>query len=316
MPKNIELREKISGTFDNANSLLYAKTHISNIDGLFSPDGSIRPELLPQISVGGHYGLGSFTPTGAHNTLDMFSNAIKDKIAQIALDDTSVDRTALNATSDPTNWNIAKKVMIAMYIIMGADVTMTPSTNHSFDYGDDGGGGGTGAQSLNANDYVVINSVSGGTGADPISNATFTFGVINNKHGLASTTASGLMSSTDKTKLDLFTSPYVHPTQTAIDVDATDNGLNVIDRVVVNTLGHVTHVYTRNLSLGTTSAAGPLQLATLAEVRTATNQTKAITPEGAKESVNYHTGNILYANVGAADAANHPNGAIVYVTVS
>jgi hypothetical protein len=54
---------------------------------------------------------------------------------------------------------------------------------------------------------------------------------------------------------------YTHPTQTAIDVDATDNGVNVIDRVMVNTLGHVTSVTTRNLSEATTLAAGVMSSA-------------------------------------------------------
>lgn len=54
---------------------------------------------------------------------------------------------------------------------------------------------------------------------------------------------------------------YVHPTQTAITVDATNNGINVIDSVVVNTLGHVTSVTTRDLSNATTSAAGVMSAA-------------------------------------------------------
>jgi hypothetical protein len=57
------------------------------------------------------------------------------------------------------------------------------------------------------------------------------------------------------------TGTFVHPTQTAIDVNATDNGINVIDRVQVNTLGHVTAVSTRDLSNATTSAAGVMSAA-------------------------------------------------------
>lgn len=53
----------------------------------------------------------------------------------------------------------------------------------------------------------------------------------------------------------------VHPTQTAISVDATNNGVNVIDSIVVNTLGHVTSVTTRDLSNATTSAAGVMSAA-------------------------------------------------------
>jgi hypothetical protein len=54
---------------------------------------------------------------------------------------------------------------------------------------------------------------------------------------------------------------YVHPTQSAIDVDATNNGINVIDRVQVNTLGHVTSVTTRDLSNATTTNAGVMSAA-------------------------------------------------------
>jgi hypothetical protein len=49
---------------------------------------------------------------------------------------------------------------------------------------------------------------------------------------------------------------YSHPTQSAIDVNATDNGVNVIDRIQVNTLGHVTSVTTRNLSAATSTTGG------------------------------------------------------------
>ena len=55
---------------------------------------------------------------------------------------------------------------------------------------------------------------------------------------------------------DLPFNNYSHPTQTAIDVNATNNGVSVIDRVEVNTLGHVTSVTTRDLSSATASTSG------------------------------------------------------------
>lgn len=54
---------------------------------------------------------------------------------------------------------------------------------------------------------------------------------------------------------------FAHPTQVAIDANAVDNGVSVIDRVVVNTLGHVTSVATRNLSEVTTTTAGVMGFA-------------------------------------------------------
>jgi hypothetical protein len=54
---------------------------------------------------------------------------------------------------------------------------------------------------------------------------------------------------------------YAHPTQTAITANATDDGINVIDSVTVNTLGHVTAVGTRNLSAATASVPGHMTAA-------------------------------------------------------
>ena len=91
---------------------------------------------------------------------------------------------------------------------------------------------------------------------------------------------SGLMTGADKTKLDGIAASannYSHPTQTAIDVNATDDGINVIDRVQVNTAGHVTAVSTRNLSAATASVPGHMTAAYASKLdgitAGATNQT-------------------------------------------
>jgi hypothetical protein len=57
------------------------------------------------------------------------------------------------------------------------------------------------------------------------------------------------------------TGTYAHPTYTAINANAADNGVAVIDLVTVDTTGHVTAVGTRNLSNATTSAAGVMSAA-------------------------------------------------------
>ena len=65
---------------------------------------------------------------------------------------------------------------------------------------------------------------------------------------LATTSTNGLMSSTDKTKLDgveIGANNYIHPTQSAITSD-NSNG-TVIQDISINTLGHVTSVGTANL---------------------------------------------------------------------
>lgn len=69
---------------------------------------------------------------------------------------------------------------------------------------------------------------------------------------------------------------YSHPTQTAIDVDT--SGIDVIDRIQVNTLGHVTSVTSRTLQSASTSQKGVVELATNAETATGTDTTRAVTP--------------------------------------
>lgn len=91
---------------------------------------------------------------------------------------------------------------------------------------------------------------------------------------------SGFMTGADKTKLNGIAAganAYAHPTQTAIDVNATDNGISVIDRVQVNTAGHVTAVSLRNLSAATASVPGHMTAAFASKLdgitAGATNQT-------------------------------------------
>ena len=69
---------------------------------------------------------------------------------------------------------------------------------------------------------------------------------------------------------------YAHPTQSAIDVDA--GALEVIDRVQVNTLGHVTSVTKRTFQSASASQKGIVELATNAETATGTDATRAVTP--------------------------------------
>lgn len=69
---------------------------------------------------------------------------------------------------------------------------------------------------------------------------------------------------------------YSHPTQSAIAVDT--SGIDVIDAISVNTLGHVTSVTSRTLQSASTSQKGVVELATNAETATGTDATRAVTP--------------------------------------
>jgi hypothetical protein len=91
---------------------------------------------------------------------------------------------------------------------------------------------------------------------------------------------------------------YVHPTQAPIDANATDNGVNVIDRVQVNGLGHVTSVTLRDLSTATASTPG---------VMSATDKAKL---DGIAENATANAGTVTNvsgtAPVSVVDGASAP----------
>jgi uncharacterized protein YqgV (UPF0045/DUF77 family) len=76
----------------------------------------------------------------------------------------------------------------------------------------------------------------------------------------ATDTLAGIMTAADKIKLDGLTN-YSHPTQTAIDVDTIDATMNVIEKITVDTLGHVTAVGTKTLATATITTDGILSAA-------------------------------------------------------
>jgi hypothetical protein len=90
---------------------------------------------------------------------------------------------------------------------------------------------------------------------------------------------------------------YAHPTQTAINANATDDGINVIDSVTVNTLGHVTAVGTRNLSAATTSAPGHMSAADKTKLDGIASGANAYVHPN-------HSGDVTSAGDGATTIAN------------
>jgi hypothetical protein len=100
------------------------------------------------------------------------------------------------------------------------------------------------AQGTNTNTNVIITSSTGS--AATLNGATDTL--------------AGIMTAADKTKLNGLEN-YSHPTQTAIDVDTDDATMNVIEKITVDTLGHVTAVGTKTLVAATTSSDGIMSTA-------------------------------------------------------
>jgi hypothetical protein len=76
----------------------------------------------------------------------------------------------------------------------------------------------------------------------------------------ATDTLAGIMTAADKIKLDGLEN-YTHPTQEAISVDTVDATMNVIEKITVDTLGHVTAVGTKTLTAATITTDGVLSAA-------------------------------------------------------
>ncbi len=353
MARNVEMRDRIGGVFNHADSLLYVKTHIAMVEGLLT-NGKLALGLLPD---GLKTGLKYVAVQGAATNTSALLTVITNAAAAAGLDAASY---------------------VGSFIVTSSAYTLTVSTSHLVK-GDDGAGDATAGNTidLEVNDWLIYRG-----------NFTsiHTWDVMNNTHGLATTSVAGLMAAADKLKLDGIAGSannYSHPTQTAIDTNATDDGINVIDRVQVNTSGHVTAVSTRNLSAATTSTPGHMtaadklkldgiaaaannythpagganvniaaatyetinavvvdsnghvtsftkqnirtasttvtgliQLATGTELTSALATGKASSPSAVKTTVDYYSGMKRYADLATANAASHADGAIALITVA
>jgi hypothetical protein len=239
---NTELRRKstINSPFDD---LYYVKTTVTLVDGLLN-GGKILESLLPASVFGGMRNVGPLSFTAGQTTTGL----------------KSLVQTYVTANGG---------TFLSCYFIATGTGVLTVSVGTAL-YTDTGTLlDGSGTYTVNAGDWVISKNADGSA-----------WGVVNNAYADATTTTRGIMSAADKLKLDGIAANatnYSHPTQTAINGNATDNGVSVIDSVTVNTLGHVTAVGTRDLSNATPSAAG---------VMSAADKTKL---NGIAESANNYT---------------------------
>ena len=113
---------------------------------------------------------------------------------------------------------------------------------------------------LEAGDWIVFTRTLSNTPSSGI--FTFEFAIINNVYRLSTTLVDGLMSSSDKTKLDGIAANannYVHPSYTTRSIDT--SGVDVLDTFTSDSTGHVTGIATRTLPNATTSTAGVMSAA-------------------------------------------------------
>jgi len=258
MARKVELRERVGGGFNHADSLLYLKTHISMVDGLLS-NGKININILPDIAITGlrklgimhqltgsvqYLGSAAVFVAGTSAPLSSFIKpSTKDELRGSMFHVSQSGQLSFSHISDTTG-GVTTESTVCYYVLLGYEDGVLPS-NTGFD--------------IEAGDFLVYEG-------HEIYNEKqiFYFYIINNSYPVVTQSFNGVMLATDKAKLDNIASNannYTHPTQSAIDVNATDNGINVIDRVQVNAAGHVTAVSTRDLTLATTTTPGPMAAA-------------------------------------------------------
>lgn len=101
----------------------------------------------------------------------------------------------------------------------------------------------------------------------------------------------------------------------SIDLDPDET----INAITIDTYGHITALTKQDIQSASESQKGLIEIATsgtaASEAETGTDDTRAMTPAATKDAINYRTGNTLYGSVTLANAADHPDGSIVFVTV-
>ena len=284
MPKNIELRRKVNGSFDHEDSVLYPQTLPENLIG-FLDNGKIDETYLPGSVFGG---------------MRFVNNLSTDKETGY-VDDTESTLGAM--VTDYLNNNGGEA--IGLYFIASQEVEITASTSRVFEVSEDGADKIT----LKANDWLVVKGVG--------PSDEYLFARVNNTYNTVDSNRAGLMTSTQYIKLDGISeeaNKYIHDTFTSRSTDT--NGVEVLDTFESNSEGHVTTITTRSLPDATSAEKGVTQLATGAELKSDLSSSKVVSSLSARNMIDYFTGNHLYSNVSSADDADHKDGAIVFVDIN
>lgn len=291
MAINIELRRKIAGSFDDTNSVLHPVTKPQNIIGLLDGNDKINETFLPGSVFGGMRFVGEIA---ANITTGTTAHEAGTLAAQI---DTFLSNNG--GTPNGLYWIAADTLT----------VTASNSTSFSSQFGGSGEEDDSGATNLilENSDWIVCKGIEAGT---------YVFAIVNNTYQLASTNASGLMSSTQFDKLTGIAAGanlYIHDTFTTRNEETTD--VDVLATFTSNGEGHVTAITKRTLPDASTTVKGVTQLATGTELTTNLSASKPAATVHVKDMIDYFTGNTLYSTLANANTATHPDGSIVFVTV-
>lgn len=294
MAVNVELRRKVSGSFDSATSVLHPITTPANLVG-FLENNKIKE---------------SWFPASVFNGL-RFVNELNSNISTGAVG--SIGNLAEQIDTYLTNNGGSAN---GLYFIATQPIVITATSDSSFSTAlgggnEEGDAPVTSGQTvqLEKNDWILC------TGTDSADPAEYVFAILNNEYRLATDTHDGLMTKEDHAKLDGIeagANAYTHDTFTSRNIDAT--GIEVLDILSVNGEGHVTNATLRSIQDATTAQKGVTQLALDTDYNGGTFASDKVPAVNlTKDMIDYFTGNILYADTTAADNASHPNGSIVLV---
>lgn len=295
MAVNVELRRKVSGSFTSSNdvndNIIHPITTPANLVG-FLENNKIKEDWLPASVF-----------NGLRFVNDLVSNISTGAVGSSGTLAAQIDTYLANNGGSANG----------LYFIANETLTITATSANSFSNQFGGGSEEEGVQGstvqVETNDWILC------TGTDDSDPAEYVFAILNNEYRLATDTHDGLMTAADHLKLagiDAGANAYVHDTFTARNIDAT--GIQVLDVLTVNAEGHVTNATLRSIQDATTAQKGVTQLALDTDFNAGTLVSdKVPAVDLTKQMIDYFTGNSLYSDTTAADAASHPDGAIVLV---
>jgi hypothetical protein len=209
---------------------------------LLNGSNKINDSFLPDYVFGGMKFGGVIALSGTATTLQtIFGTWLNDSEAF-----GSIGKYFVVTTAGKLDTNFVQAVTNNVYRIADSNFSDEGQTGDPID--------------VEAGDWIVFTRTLLNTPSSGL--FTFEFAIINNIYRLSTTSVDGLMSSTDKTKLDGIAASannYVHPAYTTRSVDT--SGVDVLDTFTSDAIGSVTGIATRTLPNATTGAAGVMSAA-------------------------------------------------------